>query len=83
MTAPATTPDPGAAETPTPGALSKLIQDANDRGLSYQEMADRAVHSETGTRYYKQSLQKLVKKFGFTVDSVVSAAVEQVKNAKG
>ena len=61
MTAPATTPDPGAAEPPTAGALSKLIQDANDRGLSYQEMADRAVHPETGTRYYKQSLQKLVK----------------------
>lgn len=61
MTAPATTPDPGAAESATTGALSKLIKDANARGLSYQEMADRAVHPETGTRYYKQSLQKLVK----------------------
>lgn len=61
MTAAATTPDPGAAESSTMGALSKLIQDANDGGLSYQEMADRAVHRETGTRYYKQSLQKLVK----------------------
>jgi hypothetical protein len=61
MTAPATTPDPGAANTSGLGALSQLIQDANDRGLSYQDMADRAVDQETGTRYYKQNLQKLVR----------------------
>lgn len=60
MKAAATAPDQGAAD-PSIGALSRLIQEANDRGLSYQEMADRAVHPETGTRYYKQSLQKLVK----------------------
>jgi hypothetical protein len=61
MTAAATAPDHGAAEASALGALSQLIQDANDRGLSYQEMADRAVDADTGTRYYKQSLQKLVK----------------------
>jgi len=61
MTAAATAPDPGAAEASALGALSQLIQDANDRGLSYQEMADRAVDAGTGVRYYKQSLQKLVK----------------------
>lgn len=61
MTAPATTPDSGAADTSALGALSQLIQDANDRGLSYQDMADRALDHETGTRYYKQNLQKLVR----------------------
>ena len=61
MTAAATTPDPGTADATTIGALSRLIQDANDRGLSYQEMADRAVDRKTGTRYYKQNLQKLAK----------------------
>lgn len=61
MKAPATAPDPGSADASTLGALSQLVQDANDRGLSYQDMADRAVDSGTGTRYYKQSLQKLVR----------------------
>lgn len=61
MKAPATAPDPGSADASTLGALSQLVQDANDRGLSYQDMADRAVDPETGTRYYKQSLQKLVR----------------------
>jgi transketolase len=28
-------------------------------------------------------LQKLVKKFGFTVDAVVAAAIEQTNSAKG
>lgn len=61
MKAAATAPDQGKAEPSPLGALSQLIQDANDRGLSYQDMADRAIHAETGTRYYKQNLQKLVK----------------------
>lgn len=61
MTVPATEKEPGAADTSPMGALSKLIQDANYSGLSYQEMADRAIDTESGTRYYKQSLQKLVK----------------------
>lgn len=62
MTAPATTPDPGAAE-PTPAdALSRLIQDANFRGLSYQKMSDRAVDPESGTRLSKPYLQRLVAK---------------------
>ena len=61
MTAAAPSPDTGAAEASSIGALSRLIQEVNDSGLSYQEMADRAVDRESGTRYYKQSLQKLVK----------------------
>jgi hypothetical protein len=62
MTVPVTAHDQGATAEPTPiGALSRLIQEAKDAGLSYQEMADRAVDPESGTRYYKQSLQKLVK----------------------
>ncbi|MDQ0758776.1 hypothetical protein [Streptomyces canus] len=61
MTVPATAPEPGSAAAQTLGALSKLIQDANDGGLSYQDMAERAVDPDTGTRYYKQNLQKLVR----------------------
>lgn len=62
MTVPANAPDQGAAaESGTTGALSKLIQEAKDSGLSYQDMADRAVDPDSGARYYKQSLQKLVK----------------------
>lgn len=60
MEAPAPAPDQGAAAAHM-GALSRLIQEANDRGLSYQEMADRAVDPESGTRLVKQALQKLVK----------------------
>lgn len=61
MTAPATAPGHGSAEASPLGALSRLIQDANDSGLSYQRMADRALDEETGTRIPKQALQKLVK----------------------
>lgn len=62
MTVPANAPDPGAATELSPmGALSRLIQEAKYSGLSYQDMARRAVDPETGTRYYKQSLQRLVK----------------------
>lgn len=60
MTAPATTPDPGAAEPSPIGALSRLIQDANDRGLSFQKMSDRAIHPESGTRLSKPYLQRLL-----------------------
>lgn len=61
MTAPATDTGTTAAGTPLLGALSRLIQDANDSGLSYQDMASRAVDPETGTRLVKQALQKLVR----------------------
>jgi hypothetical protein len=60
MDAAATAPQAGAAEAHM-GALSRLIQEANDRGLSYQDMATRAVDPESGTRLLKQALQKLVK----------------------
>lgn len=60
MTAPATTPDSGMDEPSSRGALSQLIQDANDRGLSYQKMSERAVDPESGTRLSKPYLQRLV-----------------------
>jgi hypothetical protein len=61
MDAAATAPQAGAAEAHM-GALSQLIQEANQgRGLSYQDMANRAIDPDSGTRLAKQALQKLVK----------------------
>lgn len=60
MTAAATASDQGAAGTTPVGALSRLIQEANDFGITYQEMADRGVDPE-GKRLPKQWYQKLVK----------------------
>ncbi len=60
MTAPANAADHGAAEHHM-GALSQLILDANRAGLSYQDMANRGVDRDTGTRLPKQWYQKLVK----------------------
>jgi transcriptional regulator with XRE-family HTH domain len=60
MTAAATTPEAGRDEPGSRGALSQLIQDANDRGLSYQKMSERAVDPESGTRLSKPYLQRLV-----------------------
>ncbi len=60
MTAAAPAPDAG-TEAPSPrGALSMLIQEANDRGLSYAKMSERAIDSATGTRLSKPYLQRLV-----------------------
>lgn len=61
MTAPATTPDPGAADPSPTGALSELVQEANDSGISYQRMAERGIDEETGITLPKQYFQKLVK----------------------
>lgn len=62
MTVPATAPDPGADEQSAPvGALSQLIQDALDKGDSYQRLADRAVDPETGETVSKPYLQRVVK----------------------
>lgn len=60
MTAAATASDQGTAGTTPMGALSQLIQAANDSGITYQEMADRGVDPE-GKRLPKQWYQKLVK----------------------
>jgi len=60
MTAAATTPKAGMDEPSSRGALSQLIQDANDRGLSYQKMSERAVDPESGTKLSKPYLQRLV-----------------------
>lgn len=59
MTVSATAPDQGAAEASPMGALSRLIQEANYTGLSYQDMASRA--AVAGTALVKQYFQKLVK----------------------
>lgn len=60
MTA-AATDRPTGTDQPSPrGALSQLIQDANDRGLSYAKMSERAVDPESGTRLSKPYLQRLV-----------------------
>jgi transcriptional regulator with XRE-family HTH domain len=60
MTAAATDPATGTDEPSSMGALSQLIQDANDRGLSYAKMSERAIDPESGTRLSKPYLQRLV-----------------------
>ncbi|MFJ8929321.1 hypothetical protein ACIRLA_22350 [Streptomyces sp. NPDC102364] len=60
MTATAAGQETGTEEPSSLGALSQLIQDANDRGLSYQKMSDRAVDPESGTKLSKPYLQRLV-----------------------
>jgi transcriptional regulator with XRE-family HTH domain len=60
MTA-AATDRPTGTDQPAPrGALSQIIQDANDRGLSYAKMAERAVDPTSDTRLSKPYLQRLV-----------------------
>lgn len=61
MTAPATTPDPGAAASVPAGALSQLIQEALDKGDSYQRLADRAATSGSSETVSKPYLQRIVK----------------------
>ena len=60
MKAAATAPDQGAAEPTPAGALSELIREVNDSGVSYQEMADRGITPD-GSKLPKQWYQKLVK----------------------
>lgn len=60
MTAAAPDRATGADEPSPRGALSRLIQDANDRGLSYAKMSERAIDRESGTRLSKPYLQRLV-----------------------
>jgi hypothetical protein len=59
MAAAATAPDQGAAESTPEGALSKLIQDANAAGVTYQDMANRGIEPD-GKKLPKQWYQKLV-----------------------
>src|SRR5690348_5451177 len=61
MTASATAPDPGAAAPSPAGALSQLIQEALDKGDSYQRLADRAIDPGTGETVSKPYLQRIVK----------------------
>lgn len=61
MTAPATAEDHRPTGPSPVGALSRLIQEVQESGISYQDMANRAVDPDTGTRLVKQALQKLVK----------------------
>lgn len=60
MTSAAPTRETGADEPSSRGALSQLIQDANDRGLSYQKMSDRTAGAEGADRLSKAYLAKLV-----------------------
>jgi hypothetical protein len=62
MTVPAKAPESGAAEQASDvGALSQLIQEALDKGDSYQRLADRAIDPETGETVSKPYLQRIVK----------------------
>lgn len=61
MTAPATAPDPGAADTSPAGALSQLVQAALDGGQSLRRLGELAIDRETGERVSWQYFQKLVK----------------------
>lgn len=61
MTVSAPAPDQGATEASPMGALSRLIQEASDTGLSYQDMANRAADPQTGTTLGKQYFGKLAK----------------------
>jgi hypothetical protein len=62
MTVPAKAPESGAAESASHvGALSQLIQNALDKGDSYQRLADRAIDPETGETVSKPYLQRIVK----------------------
>jgi hypothetical protein len=61
MTAPATTPEPGAAEPTPAGALSRLVQDALDSGLSLRRLGELAIDHETGEAISWQYFQKLTR----------------------
>lgn len=62
MTVPAKAPESGAAgQASAVGALSQLIQEALDKGASYQRLADRAIDADTGATVSKAYLQRIVK----------------------
>lgn len=62
MAAPAFTPDAG-SEAPAPplGALSQLVQDVLDTGISLRRLGERAIDPVTGEAISWQYFQKLVK----------------------
>ncbi|ARX81611.1 hypothetical protein SMD44_01009 [Streptomyces alboflavus] len=61
MTAAATARESGAADPSPARALSRLIQEVNQSGTTFQEMEDRGLDNETGTRLPRQWYQKLTK----------------------
>jgi hypothetical protein len=64
MTVSAPAPDHGAAEAATPdapGALSRLVQQVNDSGVSYAQMAQRVSKEKSLEPLGKQYFQKLAK----------------------
>lgn len=62
MTAPASAPDAGSAANTSPlGALSQLVQDALDAGMSLRRLGERAIDPDTGEAISWQYFQKLVK----------------------
>jgi hypothetical protein len=60
MTAAATAPEQGAVGAIPAGALSRLVQEVNTSGVTYQEMADRGIDPD-GNKLPRQWYQKLVK----------------------
>ncbi|MFK4869044.1 hypothetical protein ACI3K4_27900 [Streptomyces sp. CSMPJR101] len=62
MTAAAPTSDANSPAHASPlGALSQLVQDALDSGISLRRLGDRAVDPDTGEKISWQYFQKLVK----------------------
>lgn len=62
MTAPASAPNAAAAEHASPlGALSQLVQEGIDSGLSFRRLGERAIDPDTGEKISWQYFQKLVK----------------------
>ncbi|GGV36531.1 hypothetical protein GCM10010293_39850 [Streptomyces griseoflavus] len=62
MAAPTFTPDTGSEAPASPlGALSQLVQNVLDTGISLRRLGERAVDPETGEAISWQYFQKLVK----------------------
>lgn len=62
MKAAAPTPDADSSTPATPlGALSQLVQDALDSGMSLRRLGERAIDPDTGEKISWQYFQKLVK----------------------
>lgn len=60
MTAAAAAARDSETGAPAMGALSRLVQEVNDSGVTYQEMADRGIDPD-GNKLPRQWYQKLVK----------------------
>lgn len=61
--------------TPDRDPLSQLVRDVNDSGVSFQKMADRAIHPPSGTTLSKSFFQKMA------TGNVVKAPLEDELHA--